>query len=140
MLVQGFFDIPISEAARRLGVGVTTLKKVRGGRAAAAPQAAVPSPHATPPWRPLQICRTSRMGRWPYRKRSSLRRLEGSLQNFVAKCSPGAPHTFALLPAVAWQAVRLAGRVGAAQRLPLVLALQACPALPCPALRCHRQA
>lgn len=42
---QGYFDIPIQVAALRLGVGVTTLKRV---------------------------CRESLITRWPYRRRKSL--------------------------------------------------------------------
>ncbi|KAL0018384.1 hypothetical protein WJX77_012621 [Trebouxia sp. C0004] len=42
---QGYFDVPIQVAAMRLGLGVTTLKR---------------------------ICRDNNISRWPYRKRKSL--------------------------------------------------------------------
>lgn len=45
---NGYFDMPIQQAAAELRVGVTTLKKV---------------------------CRVNNIGRWPFRKRSSLNRL-----------------------------------------------------------------
>ncbi|DBB13743.1 TPA: hypothetical protein ACH3X3_000751 [Trebouxia sp. C0006] len=41
----GYFDVPIKVAAARLGLGVTTLKR---------------------------ICRANNVNRWPYRKRKSL--------------------------------------------------------------------
>ncbi|DBA65681.1 TPA: hypothetical protein ACH3X2_002736 [Trebouxia sp. C0005] len=44
----GYFDVPIQVASARLGLGVTTLKRV---------------------------CRASNMKRWPFRKRNSLGRL-----------------------------------------------------------------
>lgn len=44
----GYFDLPIKEAATKLGLGITTLKRV---------------------------CRSNGMTRWPFRKRNSLGRL-----------------------------------------------------------------
>ncbi|KAL4856635.1 hypothetical protein ACK3TF_003063 [Chlorella vulgaris] len=54
---NGYFDMPIQQAAAELRVGVTTLKKV---------------------------CRVNSIGRWPFRKRSSLNRLIEKTREYFA--------------------------------------------------------
>ncbi|KAL4446259.1 hypothetical protein ABPG77_003066 [Micractinium sp. CCAP 211/92] len=54
---HGYFDMPIQQAAAELRVGVTTLKKV---------------------------CRVNSIGRWPFRKRSSLNRLIEKTREYFA--------------------------------------------------------
>ncbi|PSC70490.1 RWP-RK domain-containing [Micractinium conductrix] len=54
---HGYFDMPIQQAAAELHVGVTTLKKV---------------------------CRVNNIGRWPFRKRSSLNRLIEKTKEYFA--------------------------------------------------------
>ena len=54
--LRAMFDLPITDAANRLGVGVTVLKK---------------------------ICRKHGIVRWPYRKRKSLRKLIDCVKEYA---------------------------------------------------------
>ncbi|KAF6266467.1 RWP-RK domain-containing protein [Scenedesmus sp. NREL 46B-D3] len=54
-MLRTVYDLPISKAARHLGVGVTVLKR---------------------------ICRDLHISRWPYRKRQSLHKLMATVENY----------------------------------------------------------
>lgn len=69
---NGYFDMPIQQAAAELHVGVTTLKKV---------------------------CRVNNIGRWPFRKRSSLNRLIEKTREYFAGDSQQCAEALAQLEA-----------------------------------------